>query len=254
MKLSKFILGAAFTVAANSAMAAGPSPEAGVHEQAGWVGLESCLSAIATVIAKTGCNPAIIFPVDVDVEDDGNGAVKCGGLLDFDLTHAPVSTKGYLWTVVGTGTLLDTVLKDFLASYGSDLEGSMLYGRADMRLGGNAEDLPDEEPTGDRYDEHIIKDFWLVDPSTVDEDDPNAGADVKDDGLEIITKLDYPRAKWFQESYHTRPNGGDGSLSVTKTRIAPDSTSNCSMTYSAGVDHNIGAFWRTIGGFVMVTP
>ena len=235
MKIGKLLVGAALTVAANSAIAAGPSPQAGIPEQGGWVLLESALSTAAAVITNSGCSLGI-FALNVDVEANGSGTATLDGVT---LTQ-PVpttSSKGSLWRVTGGGSFRAVAVANYVGNYGSDREGAMLYGRADMLLGAGA----------DAYDEHIIKDFWLKDPTAQNH------ADVVDDGLEIITKLDYPRTKWYQESAHHRPNGGDGTISVKKTQIAPDSTSLCSMSYTGLVD-NLGGGWTTVGGVLMVTP
>ena len=241
MKIGKLVLGAALTVAASTAFAQGPSPDAHFTEQAGWAGLESGLSLAAADIADKGC-PMGFHTLDVVIEADGSGVIKLGCLLNLNIVKTASSTKGNLFRVTGGGIFRSTTVTNFIANYGFDRDGAMMWGKADMVFDGHSP-----------YDEHIIKDFYLVDPKHYDLTKPEWHADVKDEGLELITKLDYPRAKWFQKSYHKRPNGGDGAISVTKYQIAPDSALLCKMTYSAGVD-NIGFGWETVGGLLVIMP
>ena len=65
------------------------------------------------------------------------------------------------------------------------------------------------------YDEHIIKDFWDVAP---------VSRQIIDYGLEVITKMDYPRMKFRQNSNYTPPNGGIGRVNVVKVPIAPENS------------------------------
>lgn len=83
----------------------------------------------------------------------------------------------------------------------------------------------------DFYDEHNIKNFRRV---------PTFRNRFTDEGLEVITKFGFPRAKWFQESAYNRPNGQDGLLTVTKRQITP--ANGCTITLNLDVDNAGGAF------------
>ena len=63
---------------------------------------------------------------------------------------------------------------------------------------------------------------------------------MHDKGLEVATKLGYPREKWRQSSRYRRPNGGDGQISVTKTRIAPQGAPDCKIRLSKLRADNFG--------------
>jgi len=97
----------------------------------------------------------------------------------------------------------------------------------------------------DFYDEHNIKNFFRA-PST----DRCPRNRFFDEGLEVITKFGYPRAKWRQDSEYCRPDGVDGYLTVVKRQITP--ANGCVIALDLAVDNAGGSF--DAFGTVSVAP
>ena len=116
--------------------------------------------------------------------------------------------------------------------FGFDKRGLMAYHSADMTVG------------GDMMDEHIIKDFWKRCTGPDNEVLGSCGSEPTEDekhqvvdfGLELITKLDYPRTKYEQSSLYRRPNNADGWMWIVKTQIAPGTGTLCQIQLQLYVD------------------
>lgn len=101
------------------------------------------------------------------------------------------------------------------------------------------------------WDEHNIKDFWQY--------DKHAGH-IKDYGLEVITKADYPIQKWRQSSDHKRwnyyPDGegglipGPGSFVAHKWLMTSSNFSECHIEMTGTVDQ-IGAGFSMSGNITV---
>jgi len=96
----------------------------------------------------------------------------------------------------------------------------------------------------DFYDEHNIKNFFA------DREIPGL---FFDDGLEVITKFGYPRAKWRQKSEYRRPDGSDGRLSVVKYQVTPAPAEDCTIDLRLDVD-NAGGSFVGFGSVSLSTP
>ena len=88
-----------------------------------------------------------------------------------------------------------------------------------------------------KYDEHSIKDYF----KRVE----GIESWEYDWGLEVITKNDYPRAKWTELSWYHQENGGDGYLKVVKKLIKPGSAAGCKIMYVADGYNAAGEFQYT---------
>ena len=130
-------------------------------------------------------------------------------------------------------------VENYIATYGWDSSGSIMWAEAYMDV------------DGDDYDQHIIKDFWDV---SEDKQDPEHQVKiVRDEGLEVITKLDFPRTKWFQESIYIREDGQPGKIDWIKTQIAPFGSDLCKMTFTGDVDVQSGIFTLFNGRLIIET-
>ena len=102
-----------------------------------------------------------------------------------------------------------------------------------------------QPPGREAHDEHVIKDF-LLEASQLPE------RVVMDQGLEVITKLNYPRMKFRQTSLYIPADGGLGFLAIEKLSVAPDNSPQCFIQYEALVDDFGGGI--QLKGEVIVSP
>lgn len=219
--------------------------------------IETALSTVAAAtVGGSGCNP-IDLTVAVDV---GPGNTNKKGSLNGTLSLE----GGNNLTKNKTSLVIAGELVDAAAGYGSKckvsdgdnhkentifeqplkrIDGQMGWSRGSAVLAG---EVPTIEIGKEHYDEHIIKDFILVDPCETKGDAPAIAACQDsayhnlsfDWGLEVITKhrvdedfdkIGYPFAKWLQISAHHPANGIDGEIWVRKHRLFPDSS--CHMDF-----------------------
>jgi hypothetical protein len=186
--------------------------------------LESLFSATAAAIeANIGGCAAMAFGYNVEANafSNGDGTARIGRFF-VETWGQPFDVRGDLFDVEqvdspGDINLVDVA--DYVALYGWDSSGSIMWASADMTV------------NWDPYDQHIIKDFW----DNTDEGEHQVKK-VLDAGLEVITKLDYPRSKWFQWSDYTREDGVEGIITWTKTQIAPYGGDLCNMLFTGDVD------------------
>ena len=156
-------------------------------------------------------------------------------------------TKGVKIDVVqvpnGVDELHDTKVAGFEGFYAYDWYGTMASANTEVEL--------DQTLFG----ESAIKDFWdmdLIEDADYPAEDLGHSR-VKGEGLELVMKAGYPRAKWGQSSYLWRSNGGNGYLIVTGNLVGPDPVrAGCEIVYSALVD-NLANGFQTLSGEVELT-
>ncbi len=122
-------------------------------------------------------------------------------------------------------------------------EGEIMYSETYFQL--CLINCGDGFPGAEDYDEHVIKDFYLDGELVPDRI-------VHDQGLEVITKMNWPRVKFRQTSYYLPPDGGLGELKIEKVSIAPSNAPRCYIEYEAQVD-DFGSGMQ-FSGAVMVAP
>ncbi len=235
----------------------GNRPNLSLVEKGAYALIESMLSTVAGVLQYKGCgkvgDPPKMLSTEVHVYDvsgvittavAGSGSRVDG--TNYAITgQTNASNKGtllYITKVTGGSERIDnTFINSFLTrfpGFGFDQAGSMAYASADMVIETNP------------FDEHIIKDFWkrCTRPGTgVPEACPSGetkppapGSEldhqIVDFGLELITKLNYPRSKYEQSSLYRRPNNGDGWMWMVKTKIAPNIGTLCQIQLNLSID------------------
>lgn len=189
------------------------------------------------------------YPYSIFVDPAGNGNATYGDRTDnIKLDVDFVSTRPFMGniysvssTFAATREYLNSVasMKDYLGQLAFSDKSEILISDSDL-------DVYEYGAPSD-FDEHNIKDFWREIKS-----DSEDTTHVVDAGLEVITKEDYPLAKWRQLSDHTKWNNpdDDGLITVTKTRIAPNNVSECLITMTGDVGGVSGN--ATISGMVTV--
>jgi len=223
-------------------------PTFDASERTGIALVESALSLIA---ARTHIDPNFCAPKDynlsvnaIDADGDASITFPGGGAA----LHAHL-TEGYLGAFV-----------DVEAAHGSSLYGSKIKNyKGDHQWSRLNNIFLDhavwdfKHPQSKRliaYDEHSVKDYYkqiLGAPRPIVE---GAGADLCvesdiskcghlkdpeswefDQGIEVITKKNYPVAKWGELSWYRQNDGVDGVVQVRKLLVAKES---CEILYKAG--------------------
>ncbi len=183
--------------------------------------LESLVSIVATNVAHQAiCEDAVgAYKASVTtIGGSGTASVEGVNLRGSLTTGDP---KGYrcLISQVGGGTIGWTT--PYLSQV-TGYTGNHSY-RRDKKIFLDSAGLDGNfRFDGVPYDEHSIKDFYrcVVNPgaTTCPTNSPNA----LDYGLEVITKYNYPRHKWWEQSYYKRENGSpdSGWMWIRKTQLA----------------------------------
>lgn len=227
--LSTAIAGALLATS-SVAIAQGPAPNLTVQEKAAFTCIEQALSITAAIVERTGCaavaNPGV-YSLGGNVDFNGDGACT---LDDFTIEVA-TAVDDFRGTQVNTsnsdrGQVDDVEVDNLAGTFWFSRLGEIMYGAADFTL--CVSDCGPQNPQKDEdYDEHIIKDFY---------DSASVSRIIIDEGLEVITKEDYPRMKFRQDSNYVPPNGGIGDIVITKVPIAPENSPVCTILYDAEVD------------------
>ncbi|MFI3155201.1 MAG: hypothetical protein QX199_03505 [Methylococcaceae bacterium] len=205
-------------------------------ERAGLALVESSLSLIAarTQINSIFCGPAT-YSLNVSAfRTEGTAAIDHGvGNGGADL-HAVLIEDKLSGAQVNVDALPGSLLKSSaLSEYVGDHQWSNLNNifvdRASFTI------LHPQNGAPIHYDEHSIKDYFkrVVTVSGV----PQSWE--FDWGLEVISKLGFPVAKWTELSWYRQWDGNDGYLRVTKQLLTPGSTgAQCAITYNATGTNN----------------
>lgn len=247
MKVNKFtsaLIGAGLAAAVGVASAAETDPpNTSKGEESAFALSESFLSLTAAVITRVGSCAAMAGSYDLGIVVDANG--NGGGTFDNDIVYNilrmidpqnALNGNQYDVSQAGEGLLRSVKTAGFNGHFGFGIQGAIMEGNSTYDLY--------EFGVANRWDETIIKDFWTV--------DVGFGKFLRDDGLEVITKLGYPRSKWRQVSDHERPDGNQGFWSATKTLVTINNVAACQIVLKGAFSSNFGGI--NFGGSVSVIP
>ncbi len=223
----------------------GPAPDLTLPEKGTFSCVEQSLSLLAALIDRQGCAASEgVYTLGGEVDYLGNGACTIDDTT-IDVTTAEDTYRGtHQETAVSVPGEIDDV--DFLNLDGDfwySGEGEIMYADAHFQL--CLVNCGVDFPGAEKYDEHVIKDFYMdgeILPERI----------VLDQGLEVITKNNWPRMKFRQDSVYLPPDGGLGELEIDKVSIAPNNAPVCYIDYDAQVD-DFGSGMQ-FSGSVMVAP
>ena len=185
-------------------------------EKAGWCALETALALTGDIIEHQGCEATKgKYDIELEIDFDGNG-VGFVDNVDLEVAFVEESTKGEKFEVTGDGDFDNIDLDDgtLLGKCQNNSMGDIIIGSGKIKINGT------------KYDWTFIKDLYEADLKW---GNPTKLITITDKGLEVITKLGYPRAKYRQQSKYRRPDGGDGKIWVKKQRIAPNGAPSCTI-------------------------
>ncbi len=224
----------------------GPSPDLTLPEKGAFSCIEQSLSLLAALIDRQGCAASTgNYTLGGDVEYDGDGSCTIDDTTVNVVTLADTMRGTHQGTsIAGVGEIDDVDFFGLVGNFWYSKEGEIMYADAvfQLCLTNCAGSVP---PGAENYDEHVIKDFYS-DPLLLPE------RLVYDQGLEVITKNNWPRKKYRQDSEYYPPNGGLGYVQIDKVSIAPNNAPQCYLDFDAEVDD----FGEGIqfNGNVMVAP
>ena len=223
----------------------GPSPNMTLPEKGAFTCIEQSLSLLAALIDRQGCEATEgNYTLGGDIEFDGEGSCTIDDVT-IDVVTAADGMRGthQQTSIPDAGEIDDVDFFDLDGHFWYSKEGEIMYAYADFEL--CFVNCGSGFPGAESYDEHVIKDFWS-DPQFLPE------RIVLDQGLEVITKNDWPRKKYRQTSKYVPPNGGLGRVEIEKVSIAPNNAPQCLMNFEADVDDFGGGIqWS---GTVEVVP
>lgn len=185
-------------------------------ERSGICLIESSLSIVAANVAHYGCSGATgNYFLDVAVDGNGVGTAALDGVTLNGVVAPipPITGKGQNCTItqVGSGKL-------FTPARGGGVKVQGYKGQHVWNFTNTIfiDQAPPFKLAGVWYNEHSIKHFYRP------RKNPKNWTTL-DYGLEVITKLNYPREKWWQQSWYTSEDGtpAGGTVVVKKTRQAP---------------------------------
>lgn len=220
--------GALFAVSSvTTAQNTGPAPDLTLPEKGAFTCLEQSLSLVASLIDRQGCAATTgSYTLGGEVNWLGEGSCT----IDDTTVDVATAADGFRGTnqttsIPALGEIDDVDFDNLAGDFWYSAAGEIMYADADFTLcvGANC-------PAGnENYDEHVIKDFY-ADP------DQLPARFVLDQGLEVITKNDWPRKKYRQTSQYTPPDGGIGFVNIEKVSVAPNNAPQCFLQYNAVVD------------------
>ncbi len=253
MKKSSIIGGAvalALSVTASTAMAAGnnpfgegkQAPNLSVQEKVLFTLNETTVSIVSAIVDAIDCSVAEgSYTYSATAFANGTGTATIDDYtINATVISEMINPNGIRGTRVdvdddGEEEIGDVQLRNLDGTFYFSRKGEIMYSNADFQIfpGGLGSHWED-------YDEHVIKDYYwyparnqcngvLSESCTFDGVFNSGRGGVKDAGLEVITKLDYPRAKWREMSQYLPPNGVIGKSTITKTSIAPENAPECKV-------------------------
>ncbi|MDD5412715.1 MAG: hypothetical protein PHF31_15120, partial [Methylobacter sp.] len=221
---------------AAAAERASANPTFEPSERTGIALVESSLSLIA---ARTHIDPVNcaekVYKLDVDAtgETEGTATINdlAGGttVLQALLTEATLGAQVDVTAKAGA-QLYDAAIKNYKGDHQWSRKNNIFLDHATWTF---------VHPQSGRlipYDEHSVKDYFeriedVIDPKT--QVDPPEAWEF-DWGFEIITKKNFPVAKWTELSWYRQQDGSDGIVEVQKELLAPNtSKALCRIVYQA---------------------
>ena len=249
MKKSVLSTAIAGTMLAVSSVAIGqtilPSPDLILPEKGAFTCIEQSLSLVAALSEKQGCDDSVDYTLDGDIEFNGFGSCTIDDATVAVATVADNELRGthQQTSIPVAGEIGDVDFLNLDGNFWYSGKGEIMYADAHFQL--CVLNCGSGFPGAEDYDEHVIKDFFA---------EPMFLPDrlVIDQGLEVITKENYPRMKFRQSSTYVPPNGGLGEILIDKISVAPSNAPECMIKLDLVVDDFGGGIQFT--GNVMVVP
>lgn len=225
------LVGGALLAASSVATAqnTGPAPDLTLPEKGAFTLMDQALSLVAALIDRQGCS-ATAGNYTLGGGTDSNGE----GSATIDDTTITVTTNlddfrgtNQATAIPAPGQIGDVDFFNLDGRFWYSGAGEIMYADADFQL--CFINCGPAFPGAEDYDEHVIKDFFA-------DTEGKPSRLVLDQGLEVITKQDYPRRKYRQDSRYMPPDGQIGEVDIEKVSIAPSNAPQCFLEYDALVD------------------
>lgn len=200
----------------------GTAPRLYPSEQGAFKALEVATQVVESRIVQKGCETAN-FPFEVHTISDGSGTATLGvGAAKVDLAiglGGKSSNNGRWYTITGGGQLNGLTVTNINA------QGSFNIGSTIQELSTEWDATSYVTVAPDHFKGTVIKDYWrLSDLQPIPAGFADAGVEasiVIDYGYQQITKKNYAKAKYWQQSATWRENGVNAGTWWRKTRVAP---------------------------------
>jgi hypothetical protein len=221
-----------YDFAAPPALPAGATvPSLYASEQGAYAAIEGVMQAVESIIVlRGGCAApkagTKVYNLTVNTDSAGSGSATAtnGATLTVRVARTGNNpTRGNAYQVSGGGELSGTTIAGFNGSYAYNI-GSTIMASNVVSWTAKVNNSP---RPADPFTGTVIKDFWRADYTTPNKD---AVSSVWDYGLQQVSKLGWPKDKYWQASRTWRDDGIDAETHFLKTRVAP--TGGCEI----GVD------------------
>ncbi len=234
------------------------SPHLTLPEKGTFSCIEQSLNLVAALIDRQGCAAtAGDYTLSGDILYNGDGHCTVDDRrIEVETVQDTMRGTQQVTATDGDGEIDDVDFFDLNGNFWYSGEGEIMYADAYFQL--CMVNCGPGFPGAENYDEHVIKDFYggFVGSEITQLDNqieiPLFDRIVFDQGLEVITKNNWPRKKYRQDSRYIPPNGGLGDLVISKVSIAPDNAPQCYMFFGAQVDDFGGGI--QFSGNLMVMP
>jgi hypothetical protein len=206
----------------------GPLSQNPTFDDSERTGLALVESALSLIAARTHIDPVFcakkVYKLKVEAfETDGTANITDldGGktVLTAALTEASLGAQVDV-TADPDASLGGAAIKDYVGDHQWSRKNNIFLDSAHWTF---------KHPQSGRlipYDEHSIKDYYkqVIDGLGSNESRVDGPQSWEFDyGFEVITKKNFPVAKWAELSWYRQQDGGDGILAVQKTLVAKNS-------------------------------
>jgi len=211
----------------------GSAPKLYPSEQGAFKALEVATQIVESSIVQRGCLNAS-YPFEVHTIFDGSGNATLGAAphqVNLAVTLGGTNNNAGRWYNVTGGGILNGNNSSTLTIADINGKGSFNIGSTIQELSTSFTATSPVTTTADRFYGTIIKDYWrLADLVAIPSGFDDAGTPVStvvDYGYQQITKNNYVRAKYWQQSRTWRENGVNAGTYWLKTRVTP--SNNCAI-------------------------
>jgi len=196
----------------------GSAPKLYRSEQGAFKAMEVATQLIESYIVQKGCQAAS-FSFGVHTIQDGSGTAALGRVGLKIALGGTNTSSGNWYTIKGQGKLGEMVITAI------DSKGSFNSPSSIQELSTSWDAVSDVTTKPDHFNGTIIKDYWrLADLQPIPKGFDNAGTPVStviDYGYQQLTKNNYSKAKYWQQSRTWRDDGVNAGTHWVKTRVAP---------------------------------
>jgi hypothetical protein len=203
----------------------GSAPKLFPSEQGAFKALEVAAQIVESRIVQKGCQEAT-FPIEIHTTFNGSGTAVLGAApseVNLAIALGGASANNGRWySVTGSGALDGLIFSNINGKGSFNIGSTIQELSTTWSATSSVTTLPDE------FKGTIIKDYWrLATLQSIPNGFDDAGTPVStvvDYGYQQVSKKNYVKAKYWQQSRTWRDDGVNAGTYWLKTRVAPAGT------------------------------